>query len=145
MKIERISDESYHVYVYSFDGTLETLKESISDLMKIIQKRIKISGFYRVIACLKSIGLFLQIIPLDHSLYKDTLDLKIELDHSFDVYYCCDDYFLIKDCFSVKYFNGKFYALVDDSFDKIMEKVEFGDFVFGEEFLKGLDNAFVIQ
>ena len=60
------------------------------------------------------------------------LDLKIIIENEEEVYFKTEDYFLIKELNSIKYNDKYYYGLVDDSFDKILEKVEFGEFIFGE-------------
>ena len=128
MKIQKINDTDYVIYIFS-----SNYKEEIKDVIKRIQKLLKLNGFYKVIVNYKKIGSFIKLIRLEDAFYKNTLDLKIE-EVDEDIYFKTKDYFIIKDCFIKKYFDEYYYALVDDSFDKILEKVEFGDFVFGYEF-----------
>jgi len=128
MKIEKINDTDYRIYCY---GVVEdnNLYDSIKKLIKKIQKRLKLSGFYKVIAINKNIGLFMELKRLEDSFYKNAVDLKIEIK-DLDVYYRTTDYFMIKDLSHIKYKDGMYYCIVDESFDGILEKVEFGDFVF---------------
>ena len=128
MKIEKINDTDYRIYCY---GVIEdnNLYDSIKKLIKKIQKRLKLSGFYKVIAINKNIGLFMELKRLEDSFYKNAVDLKIEIK-DLDVYYRTTDYFMIKDLSHIKYKDGMYYCIVDESFDGILEKVEFGDFVF---------------
>lgn len=128
MKIEKINDTDYRIYCY---GVIEdnNLYDSIKKLIKKIQKRLKLSGFYKVIAINKNIGLFMELKRLEDSFYKNAVDLKIEIKDA-DVYYRTTDYFMIKDLSHIKYKDGMYYCIVDESFDGILEKVEFGDFVF---------------
>ena len=130
MKIKEVNDTDYIIYLFS---RLE--KDEIKDMIKNIQKRLKLSGFYRVRIVNKNIGCFIKLIKLDNSFYKDTLDLKIE-EVDEDIYFVTSDYFIVKEFSTIMYYDGMYYCLVDDSFDKILEKVEFGDFVFSNDINK---------
>ncbi len=123
MKIQKLNNTDYIIYIFS-RLELEKIKETI----KSIQKRLKLNGFYKLLVIDKSIGTFIKLTKLENAFYKDTLDLKIEKVDC-DVYFKTDDYFIIKDISHVMYNDKEYYGLVDDSFDKILEKVEFGDFV----------------
>lgn len=130
MKIRKLNDTDYIIYLFS---RLE--KDEIKNKIKSIQKRLKLSGFYRVKIVNKNIGCFIKLIKLDNSFYKDTLDLKIE-EVDEDIYFVTSDYFTVKEFYTIMYYDGMYYCLVDDSFDKILEKVEFGDFVFSNDINK---------
>ena len=128
MKINRINNTDYKIYYYdSIDNN--NIYDEVKRIIKRIQKRLKLNGFYKVLVINKSIGLFLELKRLDDSFYKNTLDLKIEVV-DIDVYYETTDYFIIKDLSNIKYKDGMYYCIVDDSFDEILEKVEFGNFIF---------------
>lgn len=128
MKIEKIGDTNYKIYYYGSINT-DSLYDEVKNLIKRIQKRLKLKGFYKAIVVNKNIGLFIELKRVEDSFYRNTLDLKIEIK-DFDVYYKTTDYFIIKDLSHVKYKDGMYYCIVDESFDDILEKVEFGDFVF---------------
>lgn len=134
MKIQKIGSDKYIIYMYE-----NINKEEIKDKIKSIQKILKLSGFYKVIIINKNIGSFLKLVKLDNSFYKDTLDLKIE-ERDIDIYFKTDDYFIISECSHIMYYDNMYYCLVDDSFDKIIEKVEFGDFVLDVD----IDKCYVI-
>lgn len=128
MKIERLNESDYKIYYYkSIDN--KVLYDEVKDLIKSVQKRLKLKGFYKALVINKNIGLFIQLKKIEESFYKNTLDLKIEIK-DLDVYYKTEDYFVIKGLSDIKYKDGMFYCVVDESFDKILEKVEFGDFIF---------------
>ncbi len=128
MKIERLNESDYKIYYYkSIDN--KVLYDEVKDLIKSVQKRLKLKGFYKAIVINKNIGLFIQLKKIEETFYKNTLDLKIEIK-DLDVYYKTEDYFVIKGLSNIKYKDGMFYCVVDESFDKILEKVEFGDFIF---------------
>ena len=128
MKIEKLSESDYKIYYYkNIDN--KAIYDEVKELIKGIQKRLKLKGFYKVIVINKNIGLFIQLKRVEDSFYRNTLDLKIEVK-DLDVYYKTEDYFVIKGLSNIKYKDGMFYCVVDESFDKILEKVEFGDFIF---------------
>ena len=127
MKIDKINETDYKIYYYkSIDNNLY---DEVKEIIKSIQKRLKLNGFYKVLVINKKIGLFIKLKRLDNNLYKDTLELKIE-EKDITVYYKTADYFIIKDSSNISYKDGLYYCIVDDDFDGILEKVEFGDFVF---------------
>jgi len=144
MKIERMNHKDYLIYDYSSDVSMDTIYRDIKRIFEKMQKRLQLNGFYKVIVSFKKIGLFMEVIKIEDAFYKDTLDLKIEVKTSLDVYYATEDYFLIKDMFPIRVLEGKYYVLVDDSFDHILEKIEFGDFVFGKKLDSILCNSVVI-
>lgn len=129
MKINKINDTDYKIYYYKSIINEESLYNDIKELVKKIQKRLKLKGFYKVLVINKKIGLFIELKRIEDSFYKNTLDLKIEIIDS-NVYFKTPDYFIIKDLSNIRYKDGMFYCVVDDSFDEVLEKVEFGDFVF---------------
>lgn len=130
MKIEKLNDTDYKIYYYRDIVDGKSLYNDIKELMKKIQKRLKLNGFYKVMAINKKVGLFLELKRLEDTFYKNALDLKIEIKEE-DIYYATDDYFVIKDLPNIRYKDGMYYCIVDDSFEKILEKVEFGNFIFG--------------
>ena len=44
-----------------------------------------------------------------------------------------DDYEVIEKCNDKRYKDGRFYCIVDDSFNSVLEKVEFGNFIYGKD------------
>lgn len=129
MKINKINETNYKIYYYKSIND-KCLYDEVKRIIKSIQKRLKLSGFYKVLVIKKTIGLFIELKRMDNSFYKDTLELKIDIKDS-NVYYKTEDYFVISGLSNVKYIDGLYYCIVDDSFDEILEKVEFGDFIFG--------------
>ena len=142
MKIQRINNTDYKVYFYQYKEE-ESLYEDCKSLIKKLQKRLRLKGFYKVIIFPSKIGLFFQLIKVEDSLYKNILDLKIEISAD-DVYFKTNDYFLIKDFSPIRYIDGEYYCIVEESFDEILEKVEFGEFVFGYDIYDLLDSSYVI-
>ena len=130
MKIDKIGPNDYQLYIYKYNKELS--EQEVRELLKKIQDKLKLKGFYRVIVCNKKIGTFIELLKIEDSYYKRVLDLKIIIENEEEVYFKTEDYFLIKELNSIKYNDKYYYGLVDDSFDKILEKVEFGEFIFGE-------------
>lgn len=135
MKITRINDTDYNIYYYKSIFDEKSLYDDIKELVKRIQKRLKLKGLYKVIAINKKIGLFLRLERVDDAFYKNSLDLKIEIKDSL-VYYQTTDYFVLDGLSNIRYKDGMYYCIVDSSFDDILEKVEFGDFIFGYDIEK---------
>jgi len=135
MKIERINSNDYIIYYYEKIIGNDVLYEEVKLLLKILQKKLKLNGFYKVIVNNKKIGLFLKLIHIDTSFYKNNLDIKIEINNDI-IYYKTKDYFLINDSKEIRYNDEYYYCVVDNDFDKILEKVEFGDFIFEKDMNK---------
>lgn len=144
MKIEKVSETDYKLYIYFNDINQLNMGEKIKIIIKKLQKKLKLKGYYKVIACSKEFGLFLQLIKIEDSLYRNTLDLRIITDNDLDIYFKTKDYFVIKTLNTIKYYDKYFYGLVDNSFDKILEKVEYGEFIFGNDVVDYLENAIAI-
>ncbi len=135
MKIEKINETDYKIYYYKNKLDEKSLYNDIKELIKKIQKKLKLNGFYKVIAINKKVGLFIELKRLEDTFYKNVLDLKIEIKDD-NIYYKTTDYFVIKDLRDIRYKDGMYYCIVDDDFDEILEKVEFGDFVFDLDNIK---------
>lgn len=135
MKIEKINDTDYKIYYYGNIIDERSLYSDVKELIKRVQKKLKLNGFYKVLVTNKKVGVFLELKRLEDAFYKNTLDLKIEVRDN-DIYYQTTDYFIIKDMPDIKYKDGMYYCIVDESFDEILEKVEFGDFVFSYDIVK---------
>ena len=143
MKISKINDTDYKIYYYKDNINKDCLYDRIRDIIKSIQKRLKLKGFYKVVVFCKKIGLFIQLIYVDDNLYKNILDLKIEIIDD-DVYFKTSDYFVIKDLSNIRYFNNMYYVLVNDDFDRVLDRIEFGEFLFGYDVLEIIDKTYVI-
>ena len=126
MRIEKINDTDYSGYIFS-----NSINDD-SDFEKFFQKfgkKKKLSGFYKIILRRHFIGCFFKIIFIHEALYKNSFDFKLEFDSTSNVYFKTKDYFLLDKCFEVCYLDGEYYGLVDNEFDGVIEKVEFGEFV----------------
>ena len=150
MNIKLTSKDTYKFYINKllFKGDLND-KEQIIDFVKqiILKKRksLNLRGFYKVLVYVnKEIGLFIDMTKLEDSSYFNNLDLRVIVNNPSDIYFETEDYFLISDYKDIRYYNGKYYTLVDDCFDKIMEKIEFGRFIYGEEVINVLANSTIL-
>lgn len=141
MKIDKINDTDYKIYIFKYNEAMNI--DIVKVLINKLKDKLKLSGFYRVIVINKKIGTFIEIVRIEKSFYKNVLDLKIIIEED-KVYFKTDDYFKIKDMNNIKYHNNNYYVLVDDSFSDIIEKVEFGEFIFGDGELSLIDNFEVI-
>lgn len=139
MKFEKINETDYKIYLFNF--CFNDNAEEIKKILRKLQKSLNLCGFYKVYVCNASVGLFLRLRKLDDSFYKDTLDFKIVFLDC-EIYFKTKDYFIVSDCLSVYYYDNYYYALVDNSFSDIVNKIEFGRFVYGEEIL--FNDAFKI-
>ena len=137
MKISKISDSEYKVYIYNYELNKDTFDDDIKKNLKLLQKRLHLKGFYKVIAYYMKYGLFLDIILLEESKYKNTIDFRIIRGED-DIYFKTKDYFIISNSSLIKYYDGYYYGLVDDSFDEVLEKVEYGDFIIGCDLKKAI-------
>ncbi len=144
MKIEKISDTDYKLYIYFNNDEEINRSERIKKIIKKLQKKLKLKGFYKVLACSKDYGLFLHLIKIEDSFYRNNLDLRIVAEDDLDIYFKTKDYFIIESLNTIKYYDNFYYGLVDSSFDKVLEKVEFGDFVFGYDITDILENAVIM-
>lgn len=130
MKFWKINDTDYYIYDYTSKISKEEIYHDIKEIFQRIQKKLKLKGYYHVIVTRKKIGVFMQIVLLENSFYKDVLDLKIEEDDTCEIYFCTEDYFQVCKSPSVLFLEDKYYVLVDDDFDYLPEQTEFGEFVF---------------
>lgn len=151
MNISKIGESDYLIYINGkyLEKEAVLTKEDIGNLVKEklykLKDKLFLKGFYKVIVFLnQKIGMFLEILKLeDTSIYK-SLDLRIIINEDAVFYYKTLDFFLIKDCNSLRYFDGYFYCLVDDKFDELLEKVEFGNFIYGDKVIIMLKKGIVL-
>ena len=60
------------------------------------------------------------------------------------IYFETEEYEIIKNCNDKRYMDERFYCIVDDSFDLVLEKVEFGNFIYGKDVIKVLNNSKIL-
>ena len=92
----------------------------------------------------RNIGVFLEVIKLDDIEFSNNLDLRILIINDDKFYFETEEYELIKFCNDKRFKDGLFYCVVDDSFDNILEKVEFGRFLCGKEVINLLNNSLIL-
>lgn len=145
MRIEKVSDTDYKLYVFNNQIDKNDVSSSVKKIVKKLQKRLKLKGFYRVLAYFKFDILFLQLIKVEDSFYKNTLDLRIVLIEELNIYFKTEDYFIIEKDDRVRYFDNNYYVLLNDySFTDNFKLFEFGDLVFGSDIEELLINSVVI-
>lgn len=145
IKFEKINSSDYKIYLILKNEIKSTdLSLMIEKILKKFQKKLELKGFYKVIVYPRYFSLFLELVKIEDSFYSHTLDLKIEVDNEMNIYFRTDDYFAVAEVSKVYYFEQWYYALVDSSFDKILEKVEFGSFVFGDNINSIIDKSILI-
>lgn len=143
MKIYKLNENNYKIYYYEGIRNDKPLYDEVKEIIKNIQKRLKLNGFYKVLVINKNIGLFIELKRVDNTFYKNTLELKIDIKDD-PVYFETTDYFVIKDLSNIRYKDEMYYCIVDESFEEILEKVEFGDFIFGYDIDDIMDKTYVI-
>ena len=131
MKIQIESIDNIKIYVYKNINIEEDIRSAIKKIINKLKDYLELNGYYKVYVYYRKIGLFLNLIRVEDSLCKEGLDLSLILDDDNLVYYRTTNYSLIKKLNNIKYLDGYFYCIIDDYFDKILEKVEFGEFIFG--------------
>lgn len=140
MKIEVSGKNSYNIFLnrqYIKNVDLTSTEEIIDFIKRIIikhKKKLNLMGFYKVkVFPQDKIGMFVEIDKLDELEFSNNLDLRIVVFSNDVFFYETSDYSLIEDFNEKRYFDGKFYCVVDDYFNDIFSKVEFGRFVYGKE------------
>lgn len=131
MNIQIESIDNIKIYVYKNINIDEDIRSAIKKIINKLKDYLELNGYYKVYVYYRKIGLFLNLIRVEDSLCKEGLDLSLILDDDNLVYYKTTNYSLIKKLNNIKYLDGYFYCIIDDYFDKILEKVEFGEFIFG--------------
>ena len=151
MKIEWIGKSGYNIFVtkqYVKDIDVFNKDEIVKFIKKYIFKlrsKLKLCGFYKIkVYVHKSVGLFLEISKLDDLDLSSALDLRIVVFYDEVVYYETDDYFLIDTCNDIRFYNGKFFCIVDDKFNDLIGKCDFGRFIYGKEIVNLLNNSIIL-
>lgn len=151
MKIECCGNCGYNIFINKeYVRGIDLLNKD--DVVKFIKNyifkfrsRLKLCGFYKIkVFVHKSVGLFLEITKLDDLDLSSSLDLRIIVFYDETVYYETNDYFLIEKCNDIRFFDGKFFCIVDDYFDEVIKKCEFGRFIYGKEIINLLNNGIIL-
>lgn len=151
MKIEVNGKNGYKIFInreYIKEVNFEE-KDSISEFVKKylikIKDKLKLRGFYKVkVFPHKKLGLYLDIKQLEELEFSNNIDLRIIISLDEKFFFETDDYFLVSKYSNVRYLDGKFYCLIDDYFDEILEIVEFGDIIYGEEVINLLNKSIIL-
>ncbi len=133
MKIESIGNFDYQIMVCFHFLEENDIISFIKQFLLSFQKKFKLGGFYKVVVFPRFFGLFFQLLEVKDSYYKNGFDYRITFDTETSFYFRTEDYFVVESCPIIYYYDGVYYGLVDDSFDEILEKVEFGEFVLEKE------------
>lgn len=151
MKIEMLTKDSYRIFVnklYIKDVNLdekEAIILAVKDIIQKIKQKLQLRGFYKVkVFPNKNIGLFIEIIQLEDLEFSNNLDLRVVVYFDEKFYFETEDYFTIQKYDNVMFFDDKFYCLIDDSFEDMLEIVEFGRLIYGKEVTNLLNNGTVL-
>lgn len=151
MKIEMLTKDSYRIFVnklYIKDVNLdekEAIILAVKDIIQKIKQKLQLRGFYKVkVFPNKNIGLFIEIIQLEDLEFSNNLDLRVVVYFDEKFYFETGDYFTIQKYDNVMFFDDKFYCLIDDSFEDMLEIVEFGRLIYGKEVTNLLNNGTVL-
>ena len=139
-----MNSTDYFLYDYSYPIHKETLMEDVKELFLLLHSLLSLNGYYKVSVIIKTIGVFLRVHFVEDTFYHKKFDMKVELIEE-DVYYCTTDYDSVLDFSSILYYEGVYYGLVEDSFDSILEKVEFGYFRLKEEIEDSLRYGLIVK
>jgi len=138
MKIEKTSNSNYKIVIFKMIN--DNVFSFVEKLIINFKNKLNLHGFYKVLVTSNNFGVFIELIKIDDSYYKDTLNLKISNGDS-DIYFKTDDYFSLDDKNKTWYYDGYYYSLVDDSYNELIKMADFGNFVFGEDIFKLLEQA----
>ena len=151
MKIEISGKNNYNIFINrNYIGNVDlSSKEELAGFIKSfilgIREKLNLRGFYKVkVFPHDSIGLFVELIKLDELEFSNNLDLRVIVYLNEKIFFETDDYFLIEDCNDKRYLDGKFFCIVDDYFESLLSKVEFGRFIYGKEVINLLNKGKVL-
>lgn len=151
MKVEIVDSGAFSVFInrlYAKNcdfSSKETIVSFIKVFMNKLKNRLHLRGFYKVkVFVHEKIGLFLDIIRLDDIEFSNVLDLRIIVYFDENIFFEVDDYFIIEDFPNIRYFDDKFYCLIDKNCDQLYKIIEFGRFVYGDEAFKLLNKGIIL-
>ena len=133
MKIEKIGNCDYQIMISNSFLKEEDSISMIDRFLSFFSNKMKLKGFYRIVVFSRFFGLFFQMLKVDDSYYKDSFDYRIVFDYDSCFFFQTEDYSVVESCHTIYYHDGYYYGLVDDSFDGILEKVEFGCFIMEKD------------
>ena len=134
-----------NVYLNKIDfNNKEEITKYIKKFIFSINYKLNINGFYKVyVFCNKKIGMFIKLIKIEDNLYVNNLDLRIIVNINCDFYYKTDNYYTIPSNCVVRYYDNNYYCLIDDNFN-VIDCCEYGDYIFGDNLLKMLNNSIIL-
>lgn len=151
MKVEVCGKDSFSIfinraYVKDIDFTIkDDVINFVRDFIVRLKTRLNLRGFYKIkVFPHDKVGFFLDVVKLDDMDMSNNLDLRIIIMSECDIFFETDNYELINTCNEKRYFDGLFYCIVDDSFDEILEKVEWGRFIYGREVVNLLTKGLIL-
>lgn len=134
MKFQILNSNDIKVFFSGFISSEEEILNCLEKILKNYKNKLQLSGFYQITIYNRKYGLFFLLHKERDSFHSDTFDYRVLFDDEASIYFQTTDYFAIRNCHFIYYYDEMFYALVDDSFDKLFEKVEFGEFLLECEF-----------
>ena len=141
MKVEIINDEDLDIYInpYNFNDIncydRENIMSYIKEILPSINNRYKLNlnGFYKIKSYFNDkVGLFLNVIKIDDNDFNNEADFRIILFQNEKFLFETEDYDLIKEYKSKRYYKNKFYVDIDD-IENINRLVDMGGIIYGEE------------
>lgn len=151
MKIEISGKNNYNIFVnrnYVNDIDFSSKEELVKFIKKFIlsiRSQLNLRGFYKVkVFPHEQVGMFVELIKLDELEFSNNLDLRVIVYLNEKIFFETDDYFVIEKCNEKRYLDGKFFCIVDDYFDSLLSKVEFGRFIYGKEVINLLNKGKVL-
>ena len=107
----------------------------IKEILPSINNRYKLNlnGFYKIKSYFNDkVGLFLNVIKIDDNDFNNEADFRIILFQNEKFLFETEDYDLIKEYKSKRYYKNKFYVDIDD-IENINRLVDMGGIIYGEE------------
>lgn len=150
MKIESTSFSDFSIFINRDYLDIDDYKDQdqvvkyVKILVKKLRNKLNLKGFYKLKVFVNNIiGLFVDVIKIDDLEYSNILDLRVIVFLDSDIYFETDDYFLISDNKKIIFYDDKFYCSVVD-LDNIYNYLEFGNFIYGDEVLKILEQGTIV-
>lgn len=151
MRIETCGKDNFNIFINDsyVEKDVYSSKDVMIDFIKKfilkIRDRLSMRGFYKIRVYPRiGVGIFLDIIKLDDIDLSNNLDLRVIIMSDEKFYFETEEYELIRECNDKRYKDGLFYCVVDNNFDKVLEKVEFGRFIYGKEVVNLLNNSLLL-
>lgn len=151
MKIEVCGKDNYSIFLNKefFKGMdlsdRESLIQFIKNFILKFKNKLNMRGFFKIrVFPNEKVGMFLDVVKLDDMELSNNVDLRVIIMNDADVFFETEDFEIIKNCNEKRYLDGMFYCVVDEAFDEIFEKVEWGRFIYGKEVINVLTKASIL-